>query len=50
MSLIYTLISRENDKVLCEYSEYHGNFEQISRGLLKKVQKDHRATFSYDDA
>jgi hypothetical protein len=50
MSIIYTLIARDSDKVLCEYSEYHGNFEQISRSLLKKVQKDHRATFLYDDA
>ncbi len=50
MSIIYTLISKSNDKVLCEYTEYHGNFEQVSRTLLKKVQKDHRATFSYDEA
>ncbi len=50
MSIIYALISKDSDKVLCEFTEYHGNFEQISRTLLKKVQKDHRATFSYDDA
>jgi hypothetical protein len=50
MSIIYTLISRDTDKILSEYSEYHGNFEQISRHLLKRVQKDNTATFSYDDA
>jgi hypothetical protein len=50
MSIIYSLIAKGNDKVLCEYTEYHGNFEQISRSLLSKIQKNHRATFSYDDA
>jgi vesicle-associated membrane protein 7 len=49
MSVVYTLICKGNDKVLCEFTEYQGNFEQISRSLLKKVQKDKRATFSYAD-
>jgi vesicle-associated membrane protein 7 len=49
MSIVYTLICKGNDKVLCEFTEYQGNFEQISRSLLKKVQKDKRATFSYAD-
>jgi len=49
MSIVYTLICKNNDKVLCEYTEFQGNFEQISRNLLKKVQKDKRATFSYAD-
>lgn len=50
MSIIYTLISKGDDKILCDYTEYSGNFEQISRSLLKKVEKNHKATFSYDDA
>jgi hypothetical protein len=50
MSIIYALVAKSHDKVLCEYTEYHGNFEQVSRGLLKNIQKDTRATFSYDDA
>ena len=50
MSIVYTLISKSFDKVLCEYTEYHGNFEQISRSLLKNVKLNHKATFSYDDA
>ncbi len=49
MSIVYSLICKSSDKVLCEYTEYQGNFEQISRNLLKKVQKDKRATFSYAD-
>ncbi len=49
MSIVYTLISKGPEKILCEYTEYQGNFEQISRSLLKKVVKDSRATFSYAD-
>lgn len=49
MSIVYTLICKGTDKVLCEYTEYQGNFEQVSRSLLKKVQTDSRATFSYAD-
>lgn len=50
MSLIYVLISKGNDRVLCEYTEYNGNFEQVSRNLLKKIETDYRGTFTYDDA
>jgi hypothetical protein len=49
MSIVYTLIAKLTDKILCEYTEYQGNFEQISRNLLKKVVKESRATFSYGD-
>lgn len=49
MSIVYTLICKGSDKVLCEFTEFQGNFEQISRNLLKKVQKEKRATFSYAD-
>ena len=47
MSIVYTLICKGGDKVLCEYTDYQGNFEQVSRNLLKKIQKDTRVTFSY---
>ncbi len=49
MSIVYTLICRANDIILSEYTDFHGNFEQISRNLLKKVQLDRRATFCYAD-
>jgi hypothetical protein len=48
MSIKYSLISKEKDKVLCEYTDFIGNFEQISRELLKKVKSDSRGTFLYD--
>lgn len=48
-SIIYTLISKGPDKVLCEFTEFHGNFEQISRSLLKRVQINYTATFAYEN-
>jgi hypothetical protein len=47
MSIVYTLICKGSDKVLCDYTDFQGNFEQISRNLLRKVQPDARATFNY---
>ena len=49
MSIIYVLISKSADKILCEYTDFIGNFEQISRSLLKEIHPEHKATFSYDD-
>lgn len=48
MSLIYSVIAKDS-VILCEYTEYRGNFEQVSSGLLKKVQRNTRAVFSYED-
>ena len=48
MSIKYSLITKENDKVLTEFTEFTGNFEQISRQLLKKIKPESRGTFVYD--
>ena len=39
MSFIYSLIARDPDIVLCEYTEYTGNFMQIARLILQKGVK-----------
>ena len=49
MSIIYVVIAKSEDKILCEFTESVGNFEQIARSLLKEVHPQHKATFSYDD-
>ena len=48
MSILYALIAKNLDIVLCEYSEYNGNFQQITRMLLRKVQPNRRFTIEYD--
>jgi hypothetical protein len=49
MSIVYTIIAKEKDIILCDYSEYEGNFQNISLNLLKKTQDEARATFSYNN-
>ena len=48
MSLFYALIAKSFDIVLCEYTDYSGNFQQISRMLLRKIQKNTKLTVNYD--
>ena len=39
MEIIYTLISRSSKIILCDYTEYSGNFQQIPSLFLPKVKK-----------
>lgn len=48
MSLIYTVICRGNDKVLCEFTRFQGNFHQISRSIIRKVDKNKRGRLRQD--
>ncbi len=48
MSIIHSLIARYPDIVLCEHSEYSGNFQQISRLILQKVNVDRKYSIVYD--
>ena len=47
MSIIYALIAKEKTKILAEFTDYGGNFEQLSLKILGKVSENHKATFSY---
>lgn len=49
MSLIYSLIARAPDVVLCEHTEYSGNFMQIIRSILQKnIKTNSKCIISYD--
>lgn len=48
MSIIYCLIALET-KILVEYSEHKGNFDNIARSILKKVKSNTRSVFKYDE-
>jgi hypothetical protein len=37
MSLIYALVARGNDTILCNYTPFSGNFEQIALDVLKRL-------------
>ena len=47
--IIYTLIARSSKIVLCDYTEYSGNFQQISLILLNKIQKNKRCQVNYNE-
>ena len=50
MSYIYSLISKDNDLVLCEYTSYIGNFMQMLRVILQKRKKnDIQSEIQYDN-
>lgn len=47
MSIIYALVAKDGTKILADYTDYGGNFEQMTLKLLNKVSDNHRATFAY---
>ena len=48
MSILYSLVSRSYDVVLTEHTEFAGNFQQISRLLMRKMLKEGKHSISYD--
>jgi len=49
MSIIYALIARHPDVVLCEFSQHQGNFLQISRVVLQKaIKPETKQIIKYD--
>lgn len=48
MSILYTIISKPKNIVLASYTDCFGNFEQLTLKILEKVEKNKRATYSYD--
>lgn len=47
MSIIYALIAQQSTP-LCDYTDYKGNFQQISISVLKSAQKDTKGTMKYN--
>ena len=45
MSILYTLIAKDRDTVLSEYTEFSGNFQQLSRQLMLKLKPNSKQTF-----
>lgn len=48
MSIILSLIAKYPDIVLCEYSEFVGNFHQITRVVLQKLKPNCKYSIEYD--
>ena len=48
IKIIYTLIARSSKIVLCDFTEYSGNFQQISLVILGKIKKNSKCEVEYN--
>ena len=48
-SIIYNLISRGSKTILCDFTHYTGNFQQISIKILEFVKKGRKGKLIYDN-
>ena len=48
-SIIYNLISRGSKTVLCDFSHYTGNFQQVTIKILEFVKKGRKGKIFYDN-
>ena len=48
MSFIYSLIANDRKIILADNTEYNGNFSQIIRLLLDKIEKEGKVIMNYD--
>jgi hypothetical protein len=48
VKIIYTMIARSSKIVLCDFTEYSGNFQQISLVLLSKIKKNSKCEVEYN--
>jgi len=47
--IIFALVAKEKNQVLCEFTEHRGNFETIAQGILQKVKENSRATIVFEN-
>ncbi len=48
MSIVYTLIARASKIVLTDYTDWSGNFQQISMVILGKIKKNTKCIIEYN--
>jgi len=49
MSIYYVLVAKRNDMILVDYTEYSGNFQQITIDLMKRIEPDSKKTFELSE-
>ena len=45
MSIQYSLVAKDKETVLAEYTEFSGNFQQLVRQLMIKLKPGSKQTF-----
>jgi vesicle-associated membrane protein 7 len=49
MSIYYVLVAKRTDMILVDYTEYSGNFQQITIDLMKRIEPESRRTFELSE-
>lgn len=49
MSIYYVLVAKKTDTILVDYTEYSGNFQQITIDLMKRIEPETKKTFELAD-
>ena len=49
MTIYYALLSKKNNIILCEYTEFSGNFQQYTMQLMSRVEPDTKKTFELEE-
>lgn len=49
MPLYYSLISKRSNIVLCDYTDYSGNFQQYTARLMERIEPDTKKTFELEE-
>ena len=44
-SIVYGLVARDRNVILAEYTDFSGNFQQLVRQLLPKLQPDSKQSY-----
>ena len=45
--IIYAVVAKNKNQVLCEFSDHSGNFEQVSQEILNKIKENTRGTICF---
>jgi vesicle-associated membrane protein 7 len=48
--IIYSIIVRDPDTVITEFSKAQGNFPQITRNIISKIPRNGKFSYSYNDS
>ena len=49
MPIYYAIVSKKNNIVLSEFTDYSGNFQQYTMQLMSRIEPDSKKTFELED-
>ena len=49
MPIYYGLVAKRTNIILAEFTEYNGNFQQITMQLMQRIEPDTKKTFELEE-